>query len=35
LSVRESVTGLRRVIDRLTPAQTGSFLNYDGTGIAW
>lgn len=35
LSVQESVTGLRQVIERLTPARNGSFLNYDGTGIAW
>lgn len=31
----ESVEGLRKVIDNLTPAQSGRFWNYDGTEIAW
>lgn len=30
-----SVTGLKRVIDRLTPADTGRFLNYDGAELPW
>jgi NAD(P)-dependent dehydrogenase (short-subunit alcohol dehydrogenase family) len=35
LSPTESVSGMRRVIDGLTPAQSGQFFNYDGTPIAW
>jgi len=31
----ESVTGLKRVIDGLTPADTGKFYNHDGTTIPW
>ncbi len=31
----ESVTGLKRVIDGLTPADTGRFFNYDGSVIPW
>ncbi len=32
---QESVAGLRRVIERLSPEDSGSFLNYDGTRIPW
>ena len=32
---RESVAGMRRVIDGLTPATGGRFYNYDGTDIPW
>jgi NAD(P)-dependent dehydrogenase (short-subunit alcohol dehydrogenase family) len=35
LSVTESVTGMRQVIDRLDPARTGSFLHYDGSVMPW
>ena len=35
LSVQESVTGMRRVIDGLAPGQTGRFLNYDGSTLPW
>lgn len=31
----ESVTGLKRVIDGLTPSETGGFFNYDGSPIPW
>ena len=31
----ESVTGLKRVIDGLTPSDTGRFFNYDGSEIPW
>ncbi len=31
----ESITGLKRVIDGLTPSDTGRFLNYDGSEIPW
>ncbi len=31
----ESVTGLKKVIDGLTPSDTGRFFNYDGTPIPW
>ncbi|HEX7055224.1 MAG TPA: SDR family oxidoreductase [Burkholderiales bacterium] len=35
LSPQTSVAGLRRVIERLKPADSGRFLSYDGSGIAW
>ena len=35
LPVEQSVGGLRRVIGKLTPADSGKFLNYDGAEIAW
>ena len=35
ISPKQSVTGIRRVIDRLTPADTGRFLSWDGKDIAW
>ncbi len=31
----ESITGMRKVIDGLTPADTGSFWNYDGEKLPW
>lgn len=31
----ESVTGMRRVLATLTPADSGAFLAYDGSTIAW
>ncbi len=35
LSPPESVGGMRAVIERLTPADTGSFLDYDGSAVPW
>ncbi|MFQ5985601.1 MAG: SDR family oxidoreductase [Alphaproteobacteria bacterium] len=35
LKPSESIAGLRAVIDRLDPADSGKFLNYDGTQIPW
>ncbi len=35
LGPTESIAAMRSVIDRLTPADTGRFLNYDGSGIPW
>jgi len=35
LDAAESVAGMRRALAGLPPAQSGSFLNYDGTPIAW
>lgn len=35
LTVEESVTGMRRVIERLTAAQSGGFVDYRGTPIPW
>ncbi len=35
LSPAESVRGMRAVIERLAPADTGRFLNYDGAEIPW
>ncbi len=34
-SVHDSVAGMRRVIDRLTPADSGSFQSYDGRKMDW
>jgi NAD(P)-dependent dehydrogenase (short-subunit alcohol dehydrogenase family) len=31
----DSVTGMRGVIERASPADNGAFFNYDGTPIAW
>jgi len=35
IDAAESVAGMRRTLAALTPAQTGSFLNYDGAPLAW
>jgi NAD(P)-dependent dehydrogenase (short-subunit alcohol dehydrogenase family) len=35
IDATESVAGLRKVIDRLTPAETGKFFNYDGSELPW
>ena len=35
LPVAESVSGMRRVIERLTPARSGAFLDYRGEEIPW
>ncbi len=35
LTVEESVAGMKGVIDGLSPADTGRFLNYDGEEIPW
>lgn len=35
ITPEESVTGLRKVIDGLTPEDTGSFYSYDGSTIPW
>jgi len=35
LSATASVAQLRAVIERLTPADSGSFLNYDGSACPW
>jgi len=35
ISVEKSVAGLRQIIGRLTPADSGKFFNYDGKEIAW
>lgn len=35
LEVRDSVSGMRRVIEGFTLARTGSFLRYDGETIPW
>ncbi len=35
LSPAESVTGIRRVIDQLSMAQTGTYFNFDGSTIPW
>ena len=35
LSVDESVAGMREQLSRLTPADNGAFLNYDGQPLAW
>ena len=35
LTPQHSVIGLRRVLDRLTPAQTGGFFDHSGREIPW
>ena len=35
LSVKESVTSLRRLIETIGPAQSGKFFNYDGREYPW
>jgi hypothetical protein len=35
LTPQQSVADMRRTLAGLTPAQSGSFLNHDGTPIAW
>ena len=35
LSPKESVAGMRRVIAKLSPAQSGTFINYEGRPIRW
>lgn len=35
LAVEDSVAGMRRVIDGLTPERAGGFYNYDGAAIPW
>ena len=35
IDTAESVAGMRKVIDGITPAETGSFLNYDGSPLPW
>jgi NAD(P)-dependent dehydrogenase (short-subunit alcohol dehydrogenase family) len=35
LTPAESIAGLRRVVEGLTPAQSGRFFNYDGAEIPW
>ena len=35
LTAAESVTAMRRLIDKLGPAQSGKFFNHDGREYAW
>lgn len=35
LTIDQSVPAMVKVIDRLTPADNGRFINYDGTEISW
>jgi NAD(P)-dependent dehydrogenase (short-subunit alcohol dehydrogenase family) len=35
LSPQTSVAGLRKVVERLKPADSGRFLSYDGSNIPW
>jgi len=35
LDVRDSVHGMRRVIEELKPERTGSFLRYNGEAVPW
>ena len=35
LTPKQSITGCLSVILRLTPAQSGTFLKYDGSALAW
>ena len=35
LTPAESVAGMRKVLDQLTPADSGGFFGYDGSEIPW
>ena len=35
MTAKDSVTGMRAVLDRLVPADNGHFMNFDGTPIPW
>jgi NAD(P)-dependent dehydrogenase (short-subunit alcohol dehydrogenase family) len=35
LAVADAVQGLRKVLDSLTPADSGTFIDYDGTRLPW
>ena len=35
ITPKDSVTGMRSVLDGLTPADNGRFINFDGTPIPW
>lgn len=35
IDAAESIAGMRRTLASLEPSATGSFLNYDGTPLAW
>ncbi len=35
LTTEESVTGIRKVLDKLTPADSGKFWSYDGSNLPW
>jgi len=35
IDVSESVAGLKKTIERLTPADNGKFFNYDGSELPW
>jgi len=35
IDAAESIAGMRRALAALQPSQTGSFLDYDGTPLAW
>ena len=35
ISVEECVEGQQRILDALTPEQSGRFFNYDGRELPW
>ena len=35
LAPEDSISGMRRVIDKLGPEQSGGFFNYDGSEVPW
>ena len=35
IDTKTSVKGMIKVIDNLTPKNTGKFYNYDGSSIPW
>ena len=35
ISIEESVTGMRHVIDNISTSDSGNFYNYDGSPISW
>ena len=35
IDTQTSVNGIRHVLEHISPADSGRFINYDGTAIAW
>ena len=35
IDIQTSVSGMKHVIDELTPAKSGKFLSYDGSEMPW
>jgi NAD(P)-dependent dehydrogenase (short-subunit alcohol dehydrogenase family) len=35
IAPKDSIAGMRRLIDKATPKDSGRFLNYDGAAVPW